>query len=968
MGTCETNPICIPPGRMVKYVYHMEKWAIAMPGRPKLVLIDGHALLYRAYHALPATMVTSKGEPTNALYGFLSTVLKVLSEEQPDYVIVCMDRGRTFRHDLYKEYKAHRTKMPDDLRPQVERAEEVLHALGIPSCGLDGYEADDLIGTLARLADEAGLDTLIITGDSDALQLVREHVHVLVPGRKYSDTVRYDPARVRERYGFEAERLVEFKALKGDPSDNIPGVPGVGEKTAEELVRNFGSLEALYEKLEQVPPRYRKALEGNREQAFLSRDLARIRTDVPIRLDLEGSRFGAYDREAVVRLFRELEFRSLLERLPGRPEAGPAHISRQLPLFEGTSAPPEPVEHSAYCIVRDEAALKEMLAALGTGPLALDTETTSTQPMDTELVGISLARGNGRAWYIPVGHRTLDGRHLPCQLPWETVRRHLSPLLGDARVPKVAHHAKFDTLVLSEQGLEVQGITFDTLIAAYLVGGRSGLAEGEGEAESGAAALRKDRSIGLKNLAFRYLGVEMRDIAEILGKGKAQRTMDQVPIEVVGPYACADADMTFRLKEVLERQLAENGLTSLFEEVELPLVEVLREMERTGVLLDIPFLLQMSRELQHALEELEEEIYGYAGHPFNVHSTQQLGEVLFRELGLPLTATSKLKSGGYSTASEVLEKLRTAHPIVEAVLRLRELAKLKSTYVDALPLLVNRRTGRVHTSFNQTATATGRLSSSDPNLQNIPIRTEVGRKVRQAFIASSGWVLLSADYSQVELRILAHLAQDSGLLEDFRRGEDVHASTAATLFGILVSQVTPEQRRVAKTVNFGLMYGMSDYGLAQRLGIDQKEATRFISTYFRRYAGVRRYLEETVRRGRELGYVSTVLGRRRYIPELRSSNRNVRMAAEREAVNTPIQGTAADIIKIAMVRLHRALQKRRLRSRMLLQVHDELVLEVPEEEVETVVPLVKEVMEGAYRLDAPLQVEVHTGPNWGALK
>ncbi len=938
-----------------------------MSERPKLVLIDGHALLYRAYHALPATMVTSKGEPTNALYGFLSTVLKVLSEEQPDYVIVCMDRGRTFRHDLYKEYKAHRAKMPDDLRPQVDRAEEVLQALGIPSCGLDGYEADDLIGTLARQAEEAGLDTLIITGDSDALQLVREHVHVLVPGRKYSDTVRYDPDRVRERYGFEAERLVEFKALKGDPSDNIPGVPGVGEKTAEELVRNFGSLEALYAKLEQVSPRYRKALEENREQAFLSRDLARIRTDVPIRLDLEGSRFGAYDREAVVRLFRELEFRSLLERLPGRREVEPAPPSRQLPLFESV-APPEPAEHPAYCIVRDEAGLREMLAALGTGPLALDTETTSTQPMDTELVGISLARGDGRAWYIPVGHRTPDGRRLSGQLPWEQIRQYLAPLLGDARIPKIAHHAKFDTLVLSEQGLEVRGIAFDTLIAAYLVGGRSGLAEGEGEAESGSAALRKDRSIGLKNLAFRYLGVEMRDIAEILGKGRAQRTMDQVPIEVVGPYACADADMTFRLKEVLEKQLVENGLTSLFEEVELPLIEVLREMERVGVLLDIPFLLQMSRELQQALGELEEEIYGYAGHPFNVHSTQQLGEVLFRELGLPLTATSKLKSGGYSTASDVLEKLRTAHPIVEAVLRLRELAKLKSTYVDALPLLVNRRTGRVHTSFNQTATATGRLSSSDPNLQNIPIRTEIGRKVRQAFIASPGWVLLSADYSQVELRILAHLSQDPGLLEDFRRGEDVHASTAATLFGIPVSQVTPEQRRMAKTVNFGLMYGMSDYGLAQRLGIDQKVAAQFISTYFRRYAGVRRYLEETVRRGRELGYVSTVLGRRRYIPELHSSNRNVRMAAEREAVNTPIQGTAADIIKIAMVRLYRALQERNLRSRMLLQVHDELVLEVPEEEVEVVVPLVKEVMEGAYRLDAPLQVEVHTGPNWGALK
>ncbi len=934
-----------------------------MAERPKLVLIDGHALLYRAYHALPATMITSKGEPTNAIYGFLSTVLKVLAEENPEYVIVCMDRGPTFRHDLYPEYKAHRAKMPDDLRPQVARTEEVLQALGIRVCGLDGYEADDLIGTLARQAKEAGLQTLIVTGDADALQLVDEQTHVLVPGRKYADTLRYDPEAVQERYGFSPRQLIEFKALKGDPSDNIPGVPGIGDKTAQELVVRYGDLDGVYRNLDQVPERYRKMLEAHRDQAFLSRDLARIRTDVPVKLDLEKSRFGFYDESAALAIFRELEFRSLLSRLPKpRKEAEAPAATRQLPLFSVEGAPP------AYHIVRERQALAEMLAALGKGPFALDTETTSLQPLQADLVGLSFAVPDGRAWYVPVGHRDALGRPLPGQLPWEEVRDRLAPLLGDPAIPKYAHHAKFDMLVLLEHGLPVQGVVFDTMIAAYLLGGRSGLSGEEGEAAL-SAAQRADRSVGLKNLAFLYLGVQMKEIGDILGKGKGQRTMDRAAIEEVGPYACADADMTCRLQQVLAARLAEEPeLLRLFTDLEMPLVEVLLEMERTGVRLDVPFLQEMSRQLHEEMVALEREIYRLAGHPFNINSTQQLGEVLFQELGLPTTATSRLKSGGYSTASDVLEKLRSAHPIVEAVLNYRELAKIKSTYVDALPLLVNRRTGRVHTSFNQTITATGRLSSSDPNLQNIPVRGEIGKQVRRAFIADPGWVLLSADYSQVELRILAHLSGDPGLLEAFARGEDIHASTASTLFGVPTDQVTPEQRRMAKTVNFGLMYGMSEYGLAQRLGIEQEEAARFIATYFQRYPAVRRYLEKTVQEGRRLGYVSTILGRRRYIPELNASNRNVRAAAEREAINAPIQGSAADIIKIAMVRLHRALKEQGLRSRMLLQVHDELVLEVPEEEVETVPPMVVEIMEGAYPLAAPLRVEAHTGPTWGDLK
>lgn len=917
-----------------------------MPPESKLVLIDGHALLYRAYHALPQTFITARGESTNAIYGFVSTLIKVLTDEDPDHVVVCFDKGRTFRHERYPEYKAHRAKMPDDLRAQEERLEEVLEALGIPTYALDGFEADDLIGTLARQATEAGLNTLIVTGDADALQLVDAHVHVLTPGRRYSDTVHYDPEQVQARYGFAPTRLVEYKGLKGDPSDNIPGVPGVGEKTATKLVQQYGTIEEVYEHLQLVPTRYRNKLEEYREQAFLSRELAQIRTDVDVELDLAGSRLETYNHEEVVRLFRELEFGRLLARLP---QVGlgkrPPSTARQLSLFAEEEEAAE--EASAYHTVRTTAGLAQLVGSLGQGPLAFDVETTSLDPLQTDLVGLSLAVADGQAWYIPLRHRTPEGDLVAEQLPWAEVREALAPVLGDPQVPKYAHHAKFDMLVLAEQGLDVEGVVCDTMIAAHLLG---------------------ERSLGLKRLAFRLLGVQMREIEELLGSGRSQCTMDQVAIEDVAPYACADADMTYRLRDRLVARLDEQGLRDLFADLEMPLVPVLLSMERAGIGLDVGFLQQMSQELEEELTGLEEEIQQLAGHPFNVRSTQQLSEVLFDELGMPLTATRKLKSGAYSTASDVLEKLRRLHPIAELVLSYRELAKLKSTYIDALPALVNPHTSRVHTSFNQTATSTGRLSSSDPNLQNIPVRTELGRRIRYAFVPDPGCLLLSADYSQVELRVLAHLTQDPGLLEAFAHQEDVHASTAAALFDLPVDRVTPEQRRVAKTVNFGLIYGMSEYGLAQRLGIDRQEAAHFIETYFARYPNVRDYLEETVNRGREQGYVATVLGRRRYIPQLRSKNRNVRAAAEREAINAPIQGSAADIIKIAMLRLERALQESNLRSRMLLQVHDELVLEVPEGEVETIVPLVTEMMEEAYRLDAPLRVDVRTGPTWGDLK
>ncbi|MBN1485437.1 MAG: DNA polymerase I [Chloroflexia bacterium] len=917
-----------------------------MSPKPQLVLIDGHALLYRAYYALPQSMVTSQGEQTNAIYGFLTILLKVLEEQKPEHVIICFDTKHTFRHDLYPEYKAHRAKMPDDLRAQEPRLEQVLQALGLPTYVLDGYEADDLIGTLARQASEAGLETLVVTGDADILQLVTEQVHVLTPGQRYSDTTVYDPAQVQERYGFGPEQLVEYKALRGDPSDNIPGVPGVGDKTATSLVQKYDTLEKVYENLELVPSRYRGKLEEHREQAFFSRDLATIRTDAPVELDLQASRLGDYDREQVLQLFQELEFRSLLRRLPqaAAPSAAPGG-ARQLSFFEQSAAEAETPPD--YVAVRDEAGLAAMLDALGRGPLAFDVETDSLRPLQAQLVGLSLAIPGGQAWYVPLMHKDTEGRRLSPQLEWPLVRERLAPLLGNPDVPKYAHNAKFDILVLSQHGLEVRGLASDTMIAAHLL-------------EPG--------SVGLKDLAFRHLGVQMREIKELIGSGKSQITFDQVPLDEATPYACADADMTCRLQQELAPRLRKEGLQQLFADLELPLIGVLLEMERAGILVDVDMMEEMSRGLETELDRLGQNIQDMAGHEFNVNSTQQLSQVLFEELGLPLTVTRRLKTGSYSTASDVLENLRDLHPIAQAMLDYRELAKLKSTYVDTLPALVNPQTGRIHTSFHQTATSTGRLSSSDPNLQNIPVRSEIGRRVRRAFVAAPGCLLLSADYSQVELRVLAHLAQDPGLLQAFAAGEDIHASTAATLFEVALDEVSPEQRRLAKAVNFGLMYGMSEFGLAQRMGIERAQAAHFIQAYFSRYPRVQQYLEQQARQGRELGYVSTLLGRRRYIPELTSSNRNVRQAAEREAVNAPIQGTAADIIKIAMLRLQRALQKRGLGSRMLLQVHDELVLEVPEDELGITQTLVTELMESAYALDAPLKVDVHVGSNWGVLK
>jgi DNA polymerase-1 len=906
-----------------------------------LVLIDGHALVYRAYFALPSQMATSQGELTNAVFGFASMLLNVLRDEKPEYLAVAFDRGRTFRHDEYAEYKANRAEMPDDLRMQMARIEELLAAFNVPTYGVENYEADDVLAALAEQAKAEGLDVLIVTGDTDTFQLIDPQVQVMAPRRSFGDTVVYDEAAIRERYGLAPEQLIDYKALVGDTSDNVPGVRGVGQKTATKLLQKYGSVEAIYEHLEEVDSsRFRNALEKGRDEAFLSKHLVTIVKDVPVALDLAGCRVGELDREQVVALFRELEFRALLDRLPG-PEEEDA--LSQLPLFVTEEARTEEAAEGGYRLVDNAEALEQMVAALqGAEALAVDVESTSVDPMAARLVGIALSGQAEEGYYVPLAHRGASNLRL------EMVAEIVGPLLRDPALPKYAHNANYDLTVLAEHGLEVAPVTCDTMIAEWLINPDS-------------------RSLGLKGLAFTRLGVEMTPIEDLIGSGKRQITMDQVAVEEAAPYACADVDVTMRLADQLQAELQAKDLWRLFEEIEMPLVPVVVEMQRAGIKLDVAALEEMSQELGGRLDELQAEIEGHVGHEININSTQQLSVALFDEMGLTLPWMRRGKSGYYSTAADVLEKIRDKHPVVELILEHRQLSKLKGTYVDALPALVNEGTGRVHTSFNQTGSATGRFSSSNPNLQNIPIRTEVGREIRRAFVAEEGCLLLAADYSQVELRVLAHISGDPQMLAAFGRGEDIHASTAAAIYGVALDEVTSEQRRVAKMTNFAISYGVTGYGLADRTGLTPQEAEAFIQSYFKTYPQIEAYIEQTRQQAQERGYVETLLGRRRYFPQLATKarvHRNVREQAYRMAINAPIQGTAADILKVALRRLWHRLQKRRLASRLLLQVHDELVLEVPEGELEEVAALVVETMEGAYELEARLKVDTKVGANW----
>jgi DNA polymerase-1 len=899
---------------------------VAKEERPLLLLFDGNALVHRAFHALPPLTQRKTGELVNAVYGFASTLLKVFADFKPTHWAIAFDRPTpTFRHEMFEEYKAQRPATPEELKGQIKRVHRLVEAFHIPVFEIDGFEADDVLGTLSRQADEQGIETIIVTGDNDMLQAVLPRVKTLAPRRSLTDTVLYDEEAVEQKYGIRPEQLADLKALAGDVSDNIPGLPGVGEKTATKLLQQYGSLRGIYDHIDDIAPdKLRDTLREYRNRAFQNKELSTIVKDVPIKLDLKTCQVSRYDRNEVARLFQELEFINLLPRLPQmKAESSQASAVKS---------------HMA----NTETALGELIGELEKAEgLAIDVETTGEKAVTADLIGIAISPGRGKAFYIPLGHQGLSQ---PPQLPLARVTARLKPVLENASTGKVAYDGKHVMAVLAGCGVKLENLDFDPMLAAYLLG---------------------EKSLGLKALAFNKLGMEIVTPTELTGTGKKQSSLALLEASRVAGHACTSVDVVWGLKERLEAELRQQGLWQLFTEVEMALVPVLVAMEDNGILLDTDLLREMSLEMGKELLRLEKEIYGSVGHQFNINSPQQLGKVLFEDLRLPQSRRTKT---GYSTEASVMEALRGVHPVIELILQYRQLSKLKSTYVDALPALVNHKTKRVHTTFNQTGTTTGRLSSSDPNLQNIPIRTELGNKIREAIIAPPGAFLLSADYSQIDLRVLAHLSRDPSLIAAFDQDEDIHASTASKLLGIPEKEVTSEMRRNAKTVNFGVIYGMSDYGLEQATKLSREEAARFIALYFEKYPKVKEYLEATKEQARKLGYVQTVLGRRRFLPEVNSANRMVREAAERMAINAPVQGSSADIIKIAMINLHREMEKRNLKSKMLLQIHDELLFEVPEAEVAEMKSLVSEIMPHAFELRVPVKIDIKLGKNWAEMR
>jgi DNA polymerase-1 len=905
---------------------------------------------------------TSKGEPTAGIYGFARELLRIIENEKPDYLAVAFDVGKTFRDEIFPEYKGTREKMPDDLRPQISRIRQMVDTFNIPRLEMEGYEADDVLGTVARLAAAQGLGVKIITGDRDLLQLVNDRTVVYLAG---DDKNYIRDEDVVKKLGVLPTQVVDYKALVGDKSDNIPGVAGIGEKTAIALIEKFGTLDNIYEHISEVENRWKTKLEANKTNAYLSYDLARIRTDLSIKLDLEHAKAPDLNSNftTLETFFKDLEFRTLLktlEKLTGRsstPETPPAppvvaasvptKPGEQLSMFvnEPQIIAPKIVSTVTVNIVDTEKKLADLVKVLNKAKvISFDTETTSTEEMRAELVGISLSVKEGEGYYIPVGH--LAGTNLPLK----TVIDALTAPMTNPKIGKIAHNAKYDYIVLAKFGLVVTPLSFDTMLAEFIIDPSS-------------------RHLGLKNLASVKLAEEMTHIEELIGKGKKQVSMAEVAIESVAPYAIADAETTLRLMPLQIKDLERVGGGKLLEEIDLPLTPVLADMEMEGILLDLPFFAELDKELSSRLAEIEKKIYESVGKPFNINSTQQLSDVLFKQLGLePPDKGNKTASGHYSTAAGVLDFLSGKHPVVDMVLEHRELSKIKSTYVDALPPAVDAK-GRVHTSYSQIGAVTGRLSSNNPNLQNIPIRSETGRRVRNGFIAGEGNVLLSVDYSQIELRIVAHMAQDESMLAAFRADEDIHATTAGAIYGVGTEAVTKNMRRHAKAINFGLIYGMSAFGLTRTTDLTLAEAEQFVKTYFQKFPGVKSYLDGIRQLAARQGYVETLLGRRRYFPALQTkTNPQIKNREEREAINAPIQGTAADIMKIAMLKIPPALKKAKLKGKMLLQVHDELVLECPESELEKTARVVQETMADAYVLDIPLSTEARYGKNWGEMK
>ncbi|MFA6511726.1 MAG: DNA polymerase I [Patescibacteria group bacterium] len=906
---------------------------MAKKTKTRLAIIDGHALMYQAFHAIPP-LTTKKGEQVNAVYGFAAILFRVIRELKPQYLMVAFDvEGETFRDAISADYKSTREKMPDDMFEQIPRVRELVEALNIPILEQKGFEADDIIGTIAKrhLADE----TVIVTSDMDAFQLIDPKITIFKARRHPTESSVMDGKAFIEKYGFKPEQVIDYKALKGDSSDNIPGVKGIGDKTATELLAAFGTVEKMYDALEKkskkfasFPERVQRLLLDSKKDAFESYKLATIITDMKIDFTLQDAELAEYDRAKVVSLLQELEFRSLVGQLPGS-NGDAAAIAATPRAKPGTGT------HN-YILVDDDATFQKMYGELMKQKVvAIDTETDSLETIDADLIGISLAWKAGEAYFV----------HVRKHPNWLKL---LQAFFENERIQKVGHNLKFDIKVLYGYCSSMKGVAFDTMVASYLLNPGS-------------------RSHKLDTLVFGEFGYEMQPIEDLIGKkGKDQLTMLDVPLEKVGPYAAEDADYTFRLYQKFAPQLEEKGLMKLFHEIEMPLILVLAHMERNGVDVDVTFLKKLSAKHTKRLKAIEQDIYTAAGVEFNINSPSQLQEVLFQKMQIPISGLGHTKTGISTRASE-LEKLQGKHPIIDMIMEFRELSKLVSTYLDALPELVHKRTKRIHTSYNQVVAATGRLSSQNPNLQNIPVRTELGREIRNAFIAPQGMRLLSCDYSQIELRLAAAVSQDAAMLESFKKGEDIHAATAARVWNVPLDEVTKEQRYAAKAVNFGVLYGQGMFGLAKGAGIPLNEARDFIEQYFAVYTGLAKWLEDAKRFAKRNKYAETLFGRRRPLPEIDSSNGMLRSAAERMAVNMPLQGTAADLMKKAMVDVYAELHNVSQKARMILQVHDELVLEVPEGDVKKVAAFVEEKMEKAMKLPVPIIVDAEVGKNWGEM-
>lgn len=882
-----------------------------------LYLIDGTAYIYRAYHAIRG-LTNSKGLPTNAAFGFTRILIKLIQDRSPEYVVMFFDaKGPTFRHKIYKDYKANRPPMPEDLSVQIPHIKKITQGFNIPVIEMQGFEADDLIGTFRLRAEHAGFSVVMVTGDKDFVQLVTDTAIIWDPMKDKT----IDIETVRDSFGVEPNQMVDVMGLSGDTSDNIPGVPGIGPKTALTLIKTFGSMDRLYEQLDKITKKKQhQNLVQYKAQAFLSKELVKINTQVPIAFTPQDFKLKEPDNARLSSLFKMLEFRQLQKDFPKQ-----ADLSKK-----------------QYITVLEAKSLSGLITRLNTSNLfAVDTETTSKDPMKAELVGLSFSVESDEAFYIPVAHDYPDA---PDQLEIKTVLNLLKPVLENPGIKKIGQNIKYDWIVLKHYDIHLAGVVFDTMLASYLIN-------------------PSKRAHNLDQIALDFLDHKTITYQDVTGKGKKGISFAEVPLEKAGPYSCEDADITLMAYHVLKPMLEKLNLMELMENVEMPLVPVLMKMEMTGICVNKDKLRNLSKSFEHQLEQIETSIYSIAGEEFNIRSSQQLGHILFEKLKLPVQKKT-VKKTGYSTDVNVLTALADKHELPELILRHRALSKLKSTYTDALLDLVHPKTGRIHTSYNQTVTATGRLSSSDPNLQNIPIRTDQGMEIRRAFIPRQDWTMVSSDYSQIELRILAHYADDDILIKAFKDDEDIHTRTATEVFQVFPSFITPELRRQAKAINFGIIYGMSPYGLSKALNISRKMAKTYIDNYFSRYSGVKRFVDQTIAVARETKKTSTLLGRIRHLPDINSTNKNVREFAERTAINTPIQGTAADLIKLAMIHVDAAFSERNLNAAMLLSVHDEIVFEVPPEELNTAKKLVKEIMEGIWDLKAPLKVNITSGSNW----